>query len=133
MNRAPRPTVAKVDKSNITTFKSSDEIVFIAYIPDEEGHLKSTLIALAERHADKFMFGIASDPKVAITEHMQFPSIVCHKMSEGEQEVFSGQAGIDALEKFIGTATAPIIGEFTRRNEMKYMKVRASIEQRTQA
>tara|TARA_R110002060_G_scaffold16308_5_gene22695 strand:+ start:1686 stop:2072 length:387 start_codon:yes stop_codon:yes gene_type:complete len=125
MNRAPRPIISNVDKSNIKTFKSSDEAVFIAYIPDEEGHLKSTFTAFAKRHADRFTFGIASDPKVAKTEHMQFPSIVCHKSSEGGQEVFSGHAGLDALEKFLETATAPTIGEFTRRNEMKYMKVRA--------
>lgn len=48
---------------------------------------------------------------------------MCLKPGEGEQEILSGQAGIDAMERFIETATAPVIGEFTRRNEMKYMKV----------
>ncbi|KAK0109186.1 hypothetical protein ONS96_003009 [Cadophora gregata f. sp. sojae] len=89
--------------------------------------MKKTFTTLARRHGDRFTFGIATDPKVAKTEHMQFPSIVCHRSVEGEQEMFSGQPGLDALEKFIETATAPLIGEFTRRNEMKYMKAGKSL------
>jgi protein disulfide-isomerase A1 len=44
-------------------------------------------------------------------------------MLEGEQEILSGSAGTEALEKFMETATAPTIGEMTRRNEMEYLKV----------
>ena len=123
INRAALPTISIVDKSNITAFKASDEAVFVAYIPADEGHLKATFISLAERHSDKFTFGIATDPKLAKSENVQFPSVVCHKTAEGEQEVFTGQPGLDVLQNFMRTATAPTIGEFTRRNEMKYMKV----------
>jgi protein disulfide-isomerase A1 len=49
---------------------------------------------------------------------------VCYKILEGEQEILSGQSGIDALEKFMETATALPIGEMTRRNEIEYLKVR---------
>lgn len=127
MNRATLPIVSLVDSSNITTFKSSDEAVFIAYIPLEEGHLKTTFTALAKRHTDKFTFGIAADPKIANSGKVQFPSIVCHRDAEGEQSVFSGQAGLDALERFVEMATAPMIGEFTRRNEMNFMKAGKSL------
>jgi protein disulfide-isomerase A1 len=51
----------------------------------------------------------------------KFPALWC--ISQGkEHEVLPGPSGIDALEKFLETATAPPIGEFTRRNELKYMK-----------
>lgn len=80
-------------------------------------------MAMAKRHSDKFAFGLASDKKLAQSENLPFPSIVCHKGEDGEREIFSGEAGLDVLQKFIESATAPLIGEFTRRNEMKYMKV----------
>ncbi|KAG4440185.1 hypothetical protein IFR05_004330 [Cadophora sp. M221] len=127
MSRATLPAVSILDKSNITSFKASDEAVFIAYIPAKNGHLKSTFTSLAKRHSDRFTFGIATDTKVAKSENVQFPSIVCHRTEDGEQEIFSGDAGIDTLQNFIETAAAPTIGEFTRRNEIKYMKAGKSI------
>ncbi|KAH7350743.1 thioredoxin-like domain-containing protein [Rhexocercosporidium sp. MPI-PUGE-AT-0058] len=127
VSRATLPTLSILDKSNITSFKSSDEFVFIAYIPAKDGHLKTTFASLAKRLSDKFTFGIATDPKVAKSEHVQYPSIVCHKVEDSEQEIFSGEAGLDALQNFVERATAPTIGEFTRRNEMKYMKAGKSL------
>lgn len=123
LHRAATPTVSLVDQKNITTFTSSDETVFIAYTAPEDHHLQSTFAALASRNHDKYAFGIATDSNLAKLAGISLPSIVCVKPGEGEQEVLSGQAGIDAMERFIETATAPTIGEFTRRNEMKYMKV----------
>jgi protein disulfide-isomerase A1 len=120
MKRATLPTVSILDQSNITTFTSIDETVFIAYILAGDEALKSTFTELATRHHDKYTFGIATQTAASMT----LPSIVCHQWREEEEKVFSTQASIDALEKFIEEATAPTIGEFTRRNEMKYMKVR---------
>ncbi len=94
----------------------------IAYIPDEQRALKSACIELAYRNHDKFTFGIVKDKSLTRTENVQVPSVVVHKSREAEQEVLPGPSGIDVLEKFLETATAPPIGEFTRRNELKYMK-----------
>lgn len=123
MKRATLPTVSTLDRSNITAFTSIDETVFIAYTLPGDKALKSTFTELATRYHDKYTFGIATET----ADSMTLPSIVCHQMREGEEKVFSAQASIDALEKFIEETTAPIIGEFTRRNEMKYMKVCASL------
>jgi hypothetical protein len=119
MKRATLPTVSTLDHSNITAFISIDETVFIAYVLPGDEALKSTFTELAARHHDKYTFGIATET----ADSMTLPSIVCHQVKEGEEKVLSTQASIDALEKFIEEATAPTIGEFTRRNEMKYMKV----------
>ena len=99
-----------------------DEAVIIAYIPEEEKTLKAAFVELASRNHDKFTFGIASDKTLAKAVNIQIPSVVVHKPKEGEQEVLPGPSGIDALESFLETATAPSIGEFTRRNELKYMR-----------
>lgn len=123
LNRATLPVVSLLNPKTITNFKSADETVVIAYIPEEETALKSAFAEAAARNHDKFTFGITSDKNIAKAEGVKLPSVVVHKPKEGEQEVLSGPSGIDALEKFLETATAPSIGEFTRRNEMKYMKV----------
>jgi len=99
-----------------------DEAVVIAYIPEEQTALRSAFTELASRNRDRFTFGLVTDKSLAQVENVQVPSVVVHKPREGEQEVLPGPSGIDALEKFLETATAPPVGEFTRRNELKYMK-----------
>jgi protein disulfide-isomerase A1 len=123
LGRATLPIVSILDQRNATDFKSADETVVIAYIPEEEKTLRSAFTELAFRHHDKYTFGIVSDMHLAQAENIQLPSVVVHNSKEGEQEVLPGPSGIDALEKFLEQATAPSIGEFTRRNELKYMKV----------
>jgi protein disulfide-isomerase A1 len=122
LNRAVLPVVSTLDQNNITEFKSGDEAVIIAYIPEEEKALKAAFVELASRNHDKFTFGMASDKTLAKAANIQIPSVVVHRPKEGEQEVLPGPSGIDVLERFLETATAPSIGEFTRRNELKYMK-----------
>jgi protein disulfide-isomerase A1 len=84
----------------------------------------STFTDLASRNHHKFAFGIASNANLAKAGSIPVPSLVCYKAWEGEQEILSGQSGIEALEKFMETATTHPIGEMTRRNEMRYLKVR---------
>ncbi|KAE9378273.1 hypothetical protein N431DRAFT_541785 [Stipitochalara longipes BDJ] len=127
LSRAASPVLSTLDQNNITTFKSADDVVIIAYIPDEEQALTSAFTELAFKNHDKHTFGIVSTKKVAKAEKIQIPSVVVHKSKEGEQEVLPGPSGIDALERFLETATEPSIGEFTRRNEMKYMKAGKSL------
>ncbi|PMD25441.1 thioredoxin-like protein [Hyaloscypha hepaticicola] len=127
LNRATLPTISTLDSKNITDFKSLDEVVVIAYIPEEQTALESAFTELASRNHDKFTFGIVTDKLLAQAENVQLPSVVVHKPREGEQEVLSGPSGIEALGKFLETASAPLIGEFTRRNELKYMKAGKSL------
>jgi protein disulfide-isomerase A1 len=127
VNRATLPTISTLDSKNINDFKSSDEAVVIAYISEEQTALKSAFKELASRNHDRFTFGLVTDKSLAQVEIVHVPSVVVHKPKEGEQEVLPGPSGIDALEKFLETATAPPIGEFTRRNELKYMKASVAL------
>lgn len=123
VTRATLPIVSLLDRKNITTVQSIDEAVFIAYLPSTKGHLYSAFTSLAKRYSDKYTFAITTDSSLVKHEGLQFPSILCYRPQEGEQAVFPEDGGLDALQQFIETTTAPTIGEFTRRNEMKYMKV----------
>jgi protein disulfide-isomerase A1 len=91
-------------------------------LTSRDADLKSAFTELASRNHYKFAFGIASSVSLAKASNIPLPSIVCYKIGEGEQEIFSGQSEIDALEKFMETSTALPIGDMTRRNEMKYLK-----------
>jgi len=122
INRATFPVISTLNLNNITDFKFADDAVIIAYIADDQTALRSAFTELASRNHDRFTFGIVSNKNLARADNIQIPSVVVHKPMEGEQEVLPGPSGIDALERFLETATAPAIGEFTRRNELKYMK-----------
>jgi protein disulfide-isomerase A1 len=124
MNRSTLPIVSILDEKNTTAFKAMSEVVFIAYLTSKDADLKSTFTELAIRNHRRFAFGIASGASVNKAGSTPLPSIVCYKIGEGEQEILSGQSGIDALEKFMEMATVALIGEMTRRNEIKYLKAR---------
>ncbi len=123
MTRAKRPTISFLDRNNISAIKSVDEAVFIAYLPSANDPLYSAFTGLAQRYNDKFTFAITTDSSLATNEGLQFPSVVCYKSLEGEQVVLPEGTGLHTLQNFIEIATAPVVGEFTRRNEMNYMKV----------
>jgi protein disulfide-isomerase A1 len=123
VRRSTLPPVSIVDKTNITSFKSIDDAVFVAYLPPKARDLESHFTTLASRNHHRFVFGIASDEGVAKLENIHTPSIVCYKPEDGAQEVLTDINGIKTLEIFIQTATEPLVGELTRRNELKYLKV----------
>lgn len=108
-------------------FKSIDEAVFVAYLSPTDGWLKTAFESLGARNRDRFSFGITSNVRLADLEGVGVPSIVCYKPTEGEREIFSDEWGWKALEAFVETATAPLIGEFTRRNEIKYLRAGKSL------
>lgn len=82
---------------------------------------------MAHRNHDKYTFGFTTDSAVANSLGLTTPAIVCTKREDGEQEIFTGIPTEAALSKWVEGVTAPIIGEFTRRSEMKYMRVGKSI------
>jgi len=125
--RSTLPPISTLDSKNRTSFESIDSTVFIAYLHPSDTSLKSAFATLAARYHLQYTFGMSfTEPRNNITS---LPSIVCYKPNEGETEVLSlsPQAGIDEIEKFMEASTAPLIGEITRRNEMKYLKAGKSL------
>lgn len=116
-----------MDSINISDFKSIDEYVVVAYLNPEDNESKSTFERLAAGSHHKFSFGMTTDVRLANAENVPIPSIVCYKTSDGEQEIFSGEWRLRTMESFIEASTAPLIGELTRRNEMKYLQVGKSL------
>ena len=122
MRRSERPIVSNLDKNNFTAFKSVDDAVFIAYTGSGNGEIKASFTTLASRNRDRFTFGIISSSALAKANDIPLGCIVCYK-AEGEKETLCGQSRLDILQEFVEKSTAPLIGEMTRRNELKYLQV----------
>lgn len=86
-------------------------------------YVKSTFATIATRNSGKYAFGIVSDASLAKADNLPFPSIVCYRSDEGEKEILPGKPSINELQRFVETSTEPLIGDMTRRNELKYLKV----------
>lgn len=114
-------STATLDVKNIAEFKTSDEIVFITYIESPDATLTYNFNILATRHKDKFTFGTA-DQSLAVNEGVS-PGCVVRYMDSEEPQSICGEWKLDVLESFVGLVTAPMVGEITRGNELKYLRV----------
>jgi hypothetical protein len=120
--RSSLTTVSILNKRNIKDFQAVDEAVFIAYPAPDDRNLHSSFQSLAMGNCDRFSFGIA-DASLGTTDNISPSCVVCYKTLSGEQKRLCGESKLEALENFMETVTEPLVGEMTRRNEMKYLKV----------
>ncbi|KAI0384675.1 thioredoxin-like domain-containing protein [Hypomontagnella monticulosa] len=115
LKRAVRPSVTTLDsEAKITSFQSSDDHVVIARINPQDAHVKDAYAKLAAQYKDRLSFG-AAKTKSATT-------VSCFNNADGQQFSISDLSAIDALPKLIATCLEPVIGEFTRVSEMKYLQ-----------
>ncbi|PBP19962.1 hypothetical protein BUE80_DR009202 [Diplocarpon rosae] len=127
MKRAELPEVSVLDHKNITSFKSVDGAVFIAYVTGFQHRLALLFAGLAKRYHDRYTFAMVTDSSLVKREGLQYPTIMCYKRSESKQHLFPVEVEVLDLEQWIANVTTPLVGEFTRRNEMKYLKAGKSV------
>ncbi len=64
VNRVDGPAIMPLNKENVTDFSSSDDLVFIAYLRDDDNTgLLGRFATLATRYTDQFTFGAVNVPK----------------------------------------------------------------------
>ena len=127
LRRSERPVVSTLEKRSLPSFKYIDEDVFVAYMDPKDTELKSRFTTLAAHNRATFTFGIVSDAALARDEKVTLGCVVRYKVGEDEQTL-CGQSRIDILQDFVEKSTAPLIGEMTRRNQLKYLQVRPRIQ-----
>ncbi|KAI6711314.1 hypothetical protein JHW43_006144 [Diplocarpon mali] len=127
MKRAELPEVSVLDHKNITSFKSVDGAVFIAYVGGLQDRLALLFSSLARRYHDRYAFAIVTDSSLVKREGLQYPTIMCYKRSESKQHLFPVEVEVLDLERWMANVTTPLVGEFTRRNEVKHLKAGKSI------
>ncbi|KAI9048442.1 hypothetical protein LZ554_007278 [Drepanopeziza brunnea f. sp. 'monogermtubi'] len=127
--RAARPTVTDLTgllHDELTAFKYVDTDVLIAYTPSltKPDRLTESFLALADRYSDRLTFAATTDTNHVKRENVWYTSIVCYKTQEGARETYPDheEDGIDHLDRWIKSVTRPLIGPFSRRNTMDYLK-----------
>jgi hypothetical protein len=120
------PPVTHVDENSIAEFREIDDVVFVAYLDATDSKLIDIFSAFANEHHEDYVFGIATDARLAQADGLPMPSVTCFKIREGDNTAMNGRFDKDALEKFVAMAAPSVIGDVTRRNIDPYVSVSPS-------
>ncbi|KAI0901166.1 thioredoxin-like domain-containing protein [Annulohypoxylon nitens] len=115
LKRAVRPSItALTSESKATKFQSGDDYTVIAQINAQGSHIKTAYEKLASQYKDRLSFGSAETTGAS--------TVSCFNNRDSQQFTISDLTGINALPELIESCLEPVIGEFTRVNEMKYLQ-----------
>ncbi|KAI1135797.1 hypothetical protein F5Y05DRAFT_161319 [Hypoxylon sp. FL0543] len=115
LKRAVRPSVTALNsEEKITAFQSSDDYAVVARINAQDPHVKTAYGKIASQYRDRLSFGLVETEAAS--------TVSCYNNRDGQQFTISDLSSIDALPKLIESCLTPVIGEFTRANEMKYLQ-----------
>ncbi|KAF3070789.1 Protein disulfide-isomerase [Daldinia childiae] len=115
LKRAVRPTVMVLNsEKKAVAFQSSDDYAVVARINPQDQHVKILYDTLASQYRDRLSFGSAETDKTT--------TVTCYNNRDSQQFTISDLTAIDALPQLIENCLTPVIGEFTRTNEMKYLQ-----------
>ncbi|KAL2125696.1 hypothetical protein VTJ04DRAFT_2061 [Mycothermus thermophilus] len=133
---AAEGVVAHLTPQNATTFlTTADDVVFLGRFPPSSDSapalttwVRRELSSLARRYRDRYTFGAVVAPTSA-SGTRQEASMECRNNVEGTSAVLSAgevtHPGV--LEEFVRRCAAPVIPEYTRRNELEFFQTGKSI------
>jgi hypothetical protein len=108
-------------KSQVESFSTSDAFVLIARLRHGDDELLNRFSASAEVYRDRYSFGYLTD--VAQEEASE---LTCYNNIDGRHHSETQLNQIGAINGLLKTCTELLIGELTRRTELKYRQVRAA-------
>ncbi|KAJ2980788.1 hypothetical protein NUW58_g6855 [Xylaria curta] len=114
LKRAVRPAITTLDEENSTNFQSVDETVLIAHINSRDEHVVTAFETVSSQFQDRASFGLIDTTGAS--------TIACYNNRDEQKFTMSDLTAVDALTKLVESCIAPLIGEFTRANEMKYLQ-----------
>lgn len=104
------PLMTQVDRENFDLFKTSDEIVILAFL-DKEDNANDVYTKLATSYRNKYVFGITSDASLAKEFGLSLPGLVMFKNFDDPVSVFKKSFEYDSLEMFVLSESIPLFGE----------------------
>lgn len=122
MTKHSQPVLTHIEPYKLTSFKSVDEIVIIAYFRPDQEALRETFSSAASKHHGSFVFGYVDDMSTADAEGRAMPSIVAYR-SDGNNKIINGYFNEESIEKLLEMSKVNIIGEFSERVQESYMAV----------
>ncbi|KAI0397151.1 hypothetical protein F5Y17DRAFT_12558 [Xylariaceae sp. FL0594] len=155
LKRVPRPVITELGDSKgateaLVAFPSVDETVLIAYLlkyqsqQGEHRHFIDSFKALASKYRDRATFGLVSGPEGSANDSESSTrnngtvaedvdedvdvTVTCYNNQDEQRFTMSGvPTAFDALENLFKTCREPLIGEFTRVTEKRYLQTGKSL------
>ncbi|RKF82232.1 Protein disulfide-isomerase [Golovinomyces cichoracearum] len=121
MTKQSLPAVSILTQETIEDFKKADQIVTVAYFDAEDKTSNSTFTALAEKIRDTHIFGASNDANLAKSEGVTVPAVVLYKSFDEGKVVHTGKFEEEEIEKFINTASIPLVGTIDPDTYHNYM------------
>jgi protein disulfide-isomerase A1 len=117
LKRAGRPAITVLDEEKGANFQSVDETVIIARINSRDEHITTAFKTIASQFRDRASFGSL--------DTLGSTTVTCYNNRDEQKFTLSDLTAVDALPKLVESCMTPLIGEFTRANEIKYLQVRS--------
>ncbi|KAI9053727.1 hypothetical protein LZ554_002678 [Drepanopeziza brunnea f. sp. 'monogermtubi'] len=122
MTKQSLPAVSILTKDTLEDFKTADKVVLVAYFAADDKASNTTFTTVAEKLRDNFLFGAINDAAVAKAEGVTFPAVILYKSFDEGKTIFTGTFDAEAIEKFVNTASVPLVGELGPDSYTMYME-----------
>lgn len=106
------PAVDVSDADAAKTFKESADVVIVGFFSDKDSNDAKTFLEVAAEN-DEHPFGIVSDKSVASELGVENEGVVLLKKFDEGRNVFDGELSVDAIKKFIGANSLPLVIDFS--------------------
>lgn len=123
MTKQQLPAVSILSASTHEEFKTTDDVVLVAYIAADDKTSNQTYSSVAELLRDDYIFGATSDAELASAAGVKQPAIVLYKTFDEGKDTFSETFAEDAIVQFTKTASTPLVGEVGPETYAGYMSV----------
>ncbi|OLL25736.1 Protein disulfide-isomerase, partial [Neolecta irregularis DAH-3] len=120
MTKQRLPAVSTLTKESHDEFTTSDKVVVICYLDKSDSTNAETFEKVANALRDDFLFGIVTDANVVASEKR--PSIVLYRSFDEPKTVYNGKLTVEQLQKFIKTASVPLIGDIGPETYSTYIE-----------
>jgi protein disulfide-isomerase A1 len=115
------PAVSVLTPETIEDFKTSDNVVLVAYYDAADKTSNDIFATVAETLRDNYLFGATNDAALAEAAGVKQPGIVLYKKFDEGKSPFTGKFEAEAIESFAKTASIPLIGEVGPETYAGYM------------
>jgi len=121
--RISAPFLADLTPANLSSFLASDDVVIVAQASPEDDILLESFENAAHKYHDRYSFGVL----LAEGQGHVPVALRCQNNLDRLELSTTELGGVTAVDEFVGRCGARLVGELTRRNEMKYMRVGFSV------
>lgn len=121
MTKQSLPPVSTLTTETLEDFKTADKVVLVAYFAADDKTSNASFTTVAEKLRDTYLFGAVTDAELAKAEGVSFPSVILYKSFDEGKSIFSESMESEAVEKFVTTASIPLVGEVGPETYAGYM------------